>query len=343
MNSPKVSIIVPVYNVGQYIEKCLDSVFGQTYSNIELIIVDDCGTDDSMHVVREYLAKHNSLKAYILSHEKNRGLSAARNTGLLQSTGDYVYFLDSDDYIKPDCLMKLVNPLKIKNWDIIIGNYESSGLDRSRSDLKLKTGPVDGQDAVLSSYADGLWYVMAWNKLCRRDFLLANHLTFEEGLLHEDVIWSFQIACKATSVYIVDDITYIYLLRQSSIMTSMSIDKDVSVYLQVFEKIVEFIVRENRVYGKDEYKIVEGKISGILYSLLQKNEVSLFMKYYPRFCRLSYISPVEAYRKHLINFSYLLRDFHRCLPVQTGALYKRMFFNLVYAWRGKRIEGAVWN
>lgn len=343
MYSPKVSIIVPVYNVSQYIVTCLDSILEQTYDNIELIIVDDCGSDNSMMLVREFQSKHPSLDLHIISHERNRGLSAARNSGLLESNGEYVYFLDSDDFITKDCIKLLTNPLKIKAWDIVVGNYTVVGSETDISDLKMHSGQIEGNEAVLSSYANGLWYVMAWNKLCRRDFLLANNLMFEEGLLHEDVIWSFKLACKAQSMFIVEDVTYNYLFRKSSIMTSMSIEKDVSVYLQAFGKVVDFIVNENRTHGKYEYKIVEGKICGILYSLLQKDEMSLYNKYYPEFSRLSYISPIEAYKKHIISLGYLFRDFHRCLPVTLGALYKRLFFNLLYAWRGKKIEGAVWS
>lgn len=92
MYNPKISIIVPVYNVSQYITKCLDSIYGQTYKNIELILVDDCGSDDSMTIVQDYLASHASIDAHIISHKKNRGLSAARNSGMEKASGEYVYF-----------------------------------------------------------------------------------------------------------------------------------------------------------------------------------------------------------------------------------------------------------
>ena len=110
MYNHKVSIIVPVYNVSQYIVKCLDSIYGQTYNNIELILVDDCGSDDSMTIVHDYLASHVSIDAHIISHKKNRGLSAARNSGMEKASGEYVYFLDSDDYITLDCIEALVRP-----------------------------------------------------------------------------------------------------------------------------------------------------------------------------------------------------------------------------------------
>ena len=193
MYNHKVSIIVPVYNVSQYIVKCLDSIYGQTYNNIELILVDDCGSDDSMTIVHDYLASHVSIDAHIISHKKNRGLSAARNSGMEKASGEYVYFLDSDDYITLDCIEALVRPLNNKKYDVVVGDYQYS--NGENSDLKLHNEELSGQQ-ILDSYANGLWYVMAWNKLCRKDFLLDNHLTFEEGYLHEDVIWSFKLLSR---------------------------------------------------------------------------------------------------------------------------------------------------
>ena len=176
MYNPKISIIVPVYNVSQYITKCLDSIYGQTYKNIELILVDDCGSDDSMTIVQDYLASHVSIDAHIISHKKNRGLSAGRNSGMEKASGEYVYFLDSDDYITSDCIEALVKPLNNKKYDVVVGDYQYS--NGEKSDLKLHNEELSGQQ-ILDSYANGLWYVMAWNKLCRKDFLLDNNLTFE--------------------------------------------------------------------------------------------------------------------------------------------------------------------
>lgn len=339
---PLISIVIPIYNVGQYIVKCLDSVFSQTFSNIEVILVDDCGTDNSMELVREYLLEHNMPQARIVVHEKNRGLSAARNTGLENAKGDYVYFLDSDDCITDDCIEVLVKALDEREYDVVMADYRLVGAECDCSDLKLLQGGLVGNSAVLGAYAKGLWYVMAWNKLCRREFLIDNDLFFDEGYLHEDVIWNFKLACKAESLYVAHRKTYNYLVRSSSIMTSMSIEKDVTVYLKAFGRIIDFVKKENRIFGKNEYTIIEGKKCGIMYSLLQKKEIGLYNKYYKDFYSLSYISPFKAFRKGILSFPYLLRDIHYCMPVAIGRLYKRLFYNVLYGWRGKKIEGSVW-
>lgn len=337
----KVSIIVPVYNVAEYILRCLSSLRNQTYKNIEVIFVDDCGVDGSMDIITEFCAENNCQHWQILHHNKNRGLSAARNTGLAAASGEYVYFLDSDDDITLDCIETLVQPLTEREVDMVIGDYNIVG-EGGYSPLLLPQGLLLSNAEILKAYAEGKWYVMAWNKLCRREFLQGNNLYFKEGLIHEDVLWTFQVACKAESMYVVKQPTYNYYVRSSSIMTSMSIEKDLRIYLDVFDEIVNFVKTEGRQCGAAEYCIIEGKKSGIMYSLMQKGEYSLYRKAYPRFCQQVYISPYRAWRAGVINLPYMLRDLHYALPEFLGRMYKRVFYMLVYRLRAKRVDGAVW-
>lgn len=340
----KVSIVIPVYNVESYIECCLESVFMQAYRNVEVLLVDDCGTDDSMKLVEAFLNTHDTLDARIVKHEQNRGLSAARNTGLDVATGDYVLFLDSDDALMENALEALIRPLKEFPYEMVIGNYvtKRNEIHTEVNDCKLSQGALMGNSDILAAYAQGLWYVMAWNKLCNRCFLLKEKLYFAEGFVHEDVIWTFKLACKLQSMYVVKQSTYCYTVRNASIMTSMSVEKDVTVYLKAFDEIIKFLHQENRVEGIWEYYIIEGKKTGILYSLLQKGEYDLYNKVYPAFHSQCYISPWKAFRKGMINGNYLLRDLHYSLPVSLGRIYKKMFYQLYYSVRGKRIEGAIW-
>lgn len=340
----KVSIVIPVYQVESYVERCLESVFAQTYRHVEVILVDDCGTDSSMKRVESFLESHDTLDARIVKHEHNRGLSAARNTGLDAATGDYVLFLDSDDALSHMAVEALVKPLEVFPYEMVIGDYvtvNNQGMTET-SNLKLPQGALMGGSEILNAYAQGLWYVMAWNKLCNRCFLLKEKLYFAEGFLHEDVIWTFKLACKLQSMYVVQQSTYCYTVRNASIMTSMSVEKDVTVYLKAFDEIIKFLHQENLVEGIWEYYIIEGKKTGILYSLLQKGENDLYNKVYPAFHSQCYISPWKAFRKGMINGNYLLRDLHYSLPVPLGRMYKKMFYRLYYSVRGKRIEGAVW-
>jgi glycosyltransferase involved in cell wall biosynthesis len=260
---------------------------------------------------------------------------------LRKAKGDYVYFLDSDDEITDDCIVKLVAPLNESCYDMVVGDYTTTQ-GGEESMLNMESGAIMTNDKVLQTYAEGKWYVMAWNKLCNRRFLIENELYFEEGVLHEDVIWTLKVACKANSIYIENRPTYIYNIRQSSIMTSMSIEKDVSIYVKAFDCIVDFVKKENRECGKYEYQIIEGKKSGILYSLLEKGECDVYNRFYPAFYKQSYISPIDAYKKGVISLAYLIRDFHYALPMSIGCWYKKMFYNVYYRMRGKKIEGAIW-
>ena len=337
----KISIIVPVYNVSQYIERCWDSIRQQSYKNIEVLFIDDCGTDDSIPKLKTILASETNIDAKILHHSINLGLSAARNTGIEGSSGDYVYFLDSDDDITPNCIEALVAPLSKKRYDFVIGDYSIIG-EGGYSPLNLCEGAVETNEEVMRSYAAGDWYVMAWNKLCRREFLIDNKLFFMEGLLHEDVLWTFKLACKANNFYVVKDSLYNYYVRSASIMTSMSIERDLNMYVEVFQHINSFVKEERREYGRHEYALIEGKKAGILYSLLQKGEWSLYVKGYLQFRKQPFLNPFQAYKKGLIGVGHLLRDFHYIMPARFGMHYKRIFYLLLYKFRGKKIEGAVW-
>ena len=105
---------------------------------------------------------------------------------------------------------------------------------------------------------------------------------------------------------------------------------------------MDFVKKENRECGKYEYQIIEGKKSGILYSLVEKGEYDVYNRLYPAFYKQSYISPIDAYKKGVISLVYLIRDFHYALPVSIGGWYKKLFYNVYYRMRGKKIEGAIW-
>lgn len=337
----KVSIIIPVYNVECYITDCIKSVNRQTYSNIEIILVDDCGSDNSMEVAEAYLSSC-PIEYKVVKHSHNRGLSAARNSGLRVATGQYVYFLDSDDEITPSCIESLVQPLNEQKYDVVVGGYK----ELSQASLTTEYNFAESRAIrhnVLSSYANGEWYVMAWNKLCNKSFLIDNQLFFEEGVLHEDVLWTFKVATTASAIYLKNDVTYLYKIRPSSIMTSLSIDRDVQIYKEVFDRIVAFAVKNRQqIDASAAYRYIEGKKTGILYSLLQIEQDSLYDKYYEQFYAQRYILPLKAFSAKVIGLGYLLRDLHYHLPMSIGRLYKRFFYMLYYRLRGRKIDGALW-
>lgn len=220
---PTISVIIPVYNVERYVGRCINSVIAQTYPKIECIIVDDCGNDASMDIVRKRIADYRGNIAFrILRHERNRGLSAARNTGTDAASGEYVYFLDSDDLLTHDGIALLAAPLRERRADFVLGNYASGGDKTCFLPIKIPSGFIFGNEKIRAGYLRGEWFMMAWNKLTSREFLLRERIRFGEGLLHEDNLWSFQIACCASSMCVVNALTYVYTIRGNSITTAKS-------------------------------------------------------------------------------------------------------------------------
>lgn len=209
----KISIIVPVYNVEEYIKECFDSISTQTYKGeIECIFVDDCGQDNSVTMLEKLIKDYQGLiKFRIIHHDHNKGLSGARNTGILHATGDYLYFIDSDDTITPDCIEKLAGLLEqYPGVDIVQGSTKSSW---KWLQLAGKRFPEFSDNfkwirkTMLKRFAIPM---TAWNKLVRKDMIINNRLYFEEGLIHEDELWNFMLAKYVHSIAFCSDITYIY-------------------------------------------------------------------------------------------------------------------------------------
>ena len=206
----KVSIILPVYNVEPFIERCIESVMAQNCSNIDIecIIVDDCGQDSSMEIVRQRISAYSGPISFIvLKHDKNQGLSVARNTGMNHATGDFLFFMDSDDYITDNCLEKLISPiLNNSAIDVVKGNH----IGRVEFVVsRIPTIPLDN-DTLLNLFYRSVIQVMAWNTLIRRSLIVKYQLSFRPGILFEDNLWSAQLYRHVENFLFVHDKTYYY-------------------------------------------------------------------------------------------------------------------------------------
>lgn len=223
----KVSIIVPVYNVSAYIERCLQSIIKQTYENIECIIIDDATTDDSMLKCERMIEEYNGPINFVTySHHKNRGLSAARNTGTDLATGDYLLYLDSDDELREDSIEKLLSPvLKNDGIEMVVGNFEphSDGCPLPFYLRKIDMLPemeLCSRESVRDLFfRKKLFPLSAWNKLIKKAFVKEFALYFKEGVLYEDRLWTFYVLKYLSHLYIVPYVTYLYYVRPSSITT----------------------------------------------------------------------------------------------------------------------------
>lgn len=218
----KVSVIIPIYGVEKYISDCLNSVMKQSYTNdIECILINDCTKDQSIEIAKNLIENYDgNINFKIYEHSVNGGLSAARNTGILEAKGDYLYFLDSDDYITPDCIKVLAETAqKFPKAQIVQAGAEATtkGFEYlSLKSTKLKEYTEDKRyikrEMLMAHYPP-----TAWNKLIKRDWLLKHNLFFKEGLLHEDDYWNFFAAKHVTAYAICKQDTYLYNIRPGSI------------------------------------------------------------------------------------------------------------------------------
>ena len=260
-HSLSVSIVMPVYNVAPYVERCLLSVMRQTFSAKECIIVDDASTDDSVTRCQQLIDDYSGPTMFvILHHDKNRGLSAARNTGTDAATATFIYYLDSDDAMAVDCLEKLVAPVMHDDTlEMVLGAYKTnySAMTGMKYWLASMFFPnVKRAPAKLETNEEvRRWYYhgkiprpdQVWNKLLRLSFLKTNHLYNREGLLYEDVLWSYYLIGHLSRAVIIADVTYIYYCRPGSIVTETEYQEKLRQHGRIFREIADHIVSGERI------------------------------------------------------------------------------------------------
>lgn len=248
MSVPAISIIVPVYNVETYLPACLESIRQQTFHDFELILVNDCTPDNSQVIIDKFIKDNSDIIIQVVSHTVNRGLSAARNSGINVARGKYLYFLDSDDSITKDCLQTLHEASIDSTPDIIVGENRLISPKGTRT-IKLETDRAITGTEVINTFCKRLWHNQVWNKLYRRDLIESHHLRFAEGTILEDELWSFEIACNARNVAFVHHVTYNYYIRPKSIISTL---KDSSerwyIFLNINQQIHE-LVRHHSLQG----------------------------------------------------------------------------------------------
>lgn len=216
-----ISVILPVYNVELFVQRCLESLMAQTISNVEIecIIVDDYGHDNSMGIVSQLITEYQGpIRFVLLHHETNRGLSAARNTGLMEASGDYIIFLDSDDYLAPNSLNCFVENLKKYPYvDMVIGNVKNCKVGDLLIHHIREPWFINDNNVFVSRMFHHQIYLYAWNKLIKRDLLINNHILFEDGIIYEDQCWSYELFSHISSVLLLPQVTYVYENNPSSI------------------------------------------------------------------------------------------------------------------------------
>ncbi len=308
---PLISIIIPVYNVAPFIKSCLHSVLNQTYKNIEIIIINDKTTDESISIIKDVLQKEApSVPIKIIEHAENKGLSSARNTGIKNSRGEYLYFLDSDDEISTDCIETLSNRAKISCADIVIGDYIVQGSSGFFPPLELGTSIIKGNSKIIQAYMQEKFYVMAWNKLVRKEFIVKNNLYFKNNLIHEDCLWSFQCACKAEIIDIIKQTTYIYKIQKKSITSTLTFEKDFQMYKIILTEITNYANNLHLLNNKDVFSFIEEEKLRLLRKCIYAEHTDYIPTLYTLIRLLPHAKHYKILYWELFNVRNLIRDAH---------------------------------
>ena len=231
----KVSIIIPVYNVEKYIRECLDSVINQTYRNLEIICVDDCGTDNSVKIAEEYAQKDKRIK--IIHHDRNKGLAITRNTGVKNSNGEYIFFLDSDDYLNLDIIELMVRKQKETGADVVVSSFRNfvsekipnEKIPKVKAELKnrnfFKFDPHERYQINFDNFQDNLdsIFYIVWGKLYKKDFLIKNNIWhINQNICAEDNGFNLKILSNFPLVSFMQNISVNYRINLSSITMNLN-------------------------------------------------------------------------------------------------------------------------
>ncbi|MGN0869445.1 MAG: glycosyltransferase family 2 protein [Akkermansia sp.] len=214
---PLVSIVMPIYRVEPYVAESIRSVLAQDYPALELILVDDCGGDRSVEIACELL-EASSVPWKLLRHDQNRGQSAARNTGEAQAEGDYLFFVDSDDYLAPDCLSLLVREAERTGAEMVFGNYMNEQEGVLSPGFYTRAADAVPETEPLRAHVGFRLPSVVWNRLLRLKWYRATGVRFIEGILHEDEPWSLALAFRSRHIAFVNKITYFYRQNPASSM-----------------------------------------------------------------------------------------------------------------------------
>lgn len=248
----KVCVVLPVYNVEKYIDRCMDSIVNQTYKNLEIIVVDDGSPDNSKEIIKKYIKNNSNIKYY---YKENGGLSDARNYGLLIAKSTkckYIIFIDSDDYIEKNMIEKMVFCLEQNNSDIVVCNiideYEKTNKIKKYENKYIGTNTnVFKQKQILFNR------FCVWNKLYRISLFEKEDAIFPVGKIYEDLRLNLKIFTNSKKISYIDDYLYHYIIRDGSIMTGSNLKKNLDI-LDAFDDIILYY-KQTKIYNKFENEI----------------------------------------------------------------------------------------
>lgn len=219
---PLVTVSIPLYKCEEFLIRCLDSVLAQDYPHVEVILVNDQTPDRSVEIVEKFINDHQLAAWRIIHLEKNSGLSVVRNQGIKAAAGKYLFFLDSDDRITPDCISTLVEIAEKEKAEMTVSQLECEQQETGEKSICIKIRSnekvIDGNLEILTAFAKGELVTYAVNKLFLVNFLRRSEVYFVPGLFAQDELWTFHLVLKLSRIAIHKKVTYTYFLHQKSVI-----------------------------------------------------------------------------------------------------------------------------
>ena len=266
-----VSIIIPIYNVERYLRKCIESAINQTYTNIEIIAINDGSTDKSLDIVEGYAKKDERIK--VISIE-NKGVSAVRNLGIRESNGEYIFFLDSDDYIEKDLIQKLANYME-EDYDLI--KYKTIYVDENGNEINRVDGPIfkekNGIDAFNTMFDKDVMLQVPWLYLYKKELFTDNNITYPEGKVHEDFARTILLMLKSKKMCSLDIYGYYYVKTKKSITRGNEEERTFQKSMNIIDHY-DYVLKEIEKYNLDKVTIENIKSYYANNVILEANNLS---------------------------------------------------------------------
>ena len=272
------SVIVPVYNVEAYLKRCIESVIGQTYKNLEIILVDDGSSDESGNICESYAMSDQRIKVI---HQENKGLSGARNTGVKNATGEYVAFFDSDDWLDLTAYEKMIKLVKENKLDIVVCTIsKTNGINTEKIGApNLKDNYVIQEKDVFECYFKSMIYVVVWNKIYRREIIKG--IISPEPYQNEDNYVSGRYLYRARRMMVIDEPLYYYWDNPKGIMATGRMKRPLDLCICT-QKLIEDLISEENIENKYIRQLNHKQARGV-YHFIRDDNV---------YCRVSSISKV---------------------------------------------------
>ncbi|MFC0343549.1 glycosyltransferase [Epilithonimonas hispanica] len=329
--NPLVTIVIPIYKVEKFIERCLQSVVNQGYKNIECILVNDVTPDASMEIAEKFIQKNQDFNFVVFNQPTNQGLSMARNVGMDKAKGEYIYFLDSDDEILPDAIESLVELSEKTKAEISMGEVQGVKIPSNEKvdvfPIHTKVDFLQGNIQILQELVNGGFAVSSWNKLISVDFLRFNNMYFTKGLYAQDSLHTFEMGLHLETLAFLRQKTYVYYLHEDSVIHNRK-KVHFDNWITIAEKINEHYVNEKDTQRKKlilEY-LINFKATTLQMNWKAQQNEELWKYSYKAYSKLKKLS-LQDYFSSDYSTKLKKQDLFYRLPLFVGYRFFRWRFD----------------